>query len=887
MKYAYHFFIFLFCAFSLNAQNVQNSETPLSLVDTVTGFFMEQLGRYPQEKLYLHTDKPHYISGEKVWFRAHKVDALLHWQTNTSRYVYVELIDPLDSVVCRVKIHPDSLALFHGYVSLYEGLPEGNYTLSAYTRYMENQGKDYFFRKTLPVFNPLSLRFDVHTAFLFDGKDIKASFRLVDKQSGHSIEPENLIVRVNYNAEKKLSFDDDTTASVKFRISEREKLRVVTLSFIYEGEKYTKYMQAPSPEDDFDVSFLPEGGSLLAGTNNTVAFKSIKSGGLSEDITCKVMDSEGSVIHKTRSIHLGMGSFDLHPEPGKKYVVECVNSKNITRRFELPNVISNHCGLKIKRVRDKIYVLVNRSGGSTPQSGLYLLIHIRGGILYNEEWDPEKEYIVFDDSLLPSGISQFVLYNADRQVISERMIFNYSGKDVAELDFSTDRENYAAKQHVVSKVKITDINGSPLSGTFSVAVTDDSDIVSDSCSNIISSFLLTSELKGHIENPSYYLRQDSREAANALDLLMLTQGWRRYAIPEIVRGKLSDPAIPVEASQAITGKADGTFTSVKDGYVSIVATKDSAVNAYVVQTDRKGYFELKDIDYPDSTRFIVQAMTKKGGSRVFLEVDRPKPFPEMKGIISSRELFPENLPGNYIAKADEKYLSENGVRMIHLAEVEITAKRKAPTSSAYYSPITSSKVITAADIEKWNYSDMRLVLMQIAGLMITGDQISVRGGGAPLAVIDDTPLENFDILSMQASDISDIFLIKDATAGVMFGSRASAGALVITTKRGFVQQRVKSYNISDFEPLGFQAPLEFYSPKYEANRQSMATDLRSTIYWKPNVEVSETGEAIFDFYSADAETTYSVIIEGVSSQGHLIYKKAKIQRTNNARAGEF
>jgi hypothetical protein len=877
MKNIYPLFVLLLWASGLKAQN---GESPLP-TDTVSGYFIEQLSRYPQEKIYLHTDKPHYISGEKIWFRAHKLDALLHWQTNTSRYVYAELIDPLDSAVCRVKIHPDSLALFHGYVPLDEGLPEGNYTLRAYTRYMENQGKDYFFRKTVPVFDPLSLRFDVHAAFRFDGKDIITSFRLVDRQSKRSFEPEKLTVRVNRNAEKKLSFDGDMTASVTFRIPEREKLRVITLSVFHEGKKYTKYMQAPLPEDDFDVSFLPEGGSLLAGTNNTVAFKSVKSNGLPEDVACKLMDSKGGVIRETRSTHQGMGAFDLYPEPGGKYVVECVNGKNVTRRFELPDVVAGHCGLKIKRVRDKIYVLVNRASDNTPRPGLYLLIHIRGGVLYNEEWDPEKEYIVFDNSLFPSGISQFVLYNADRKVISERMIFNYSGKDVAELDFSTDRENYAAKQHVVSKVKITDINGLPLSGTFSVAVTDDSDIVPDSCSNIISSFLLTSELKGHVENPSYYLMQDSREAADALDLLMMTQGWRRYAIPEIVRGKLSDPAIPVEASQAITGKVDGTFTSIKDGYVSIMATKDSAVNAHVVQTDQKGYFELKDIDYPDSTRFIIQAMTKKGGSRVFLEVDRPKPFPEVKGIVSSRELFPENLPGNYIAKADEKYLSENGVRMINLAEVEITAKRKAPTNSVYYSPVTSSKVITASDIEKWHYNDMRLVLMQIAGLMITGDEISVRGGGAPLAVIDDTPYENFDILSMQVADISDIFLIKDATAGIMFGSKASAGALVITTKRGFVQTRVKSNNISDFiELLGFQAPQEFYSPRYEANRRYTTSDLRSTIYWKPNVEVSETGEATFDFYSADAETTYSVVIEGVSSQGHLIYKKAKIRRTD-------
>ncbi|MDR2774037.1 MAG: TonB-dependent receptor plug domain-containing protein [Tannerella sp.] len=876
MKNKYHLLAFLLCVFGLNAQESGD----LLLTDTVTGYFIEQLGRYPQEKLYLHTDKPYYISGEKIWFRAHKVDALLHSQTNTGRYVYAELIDPLDSVVCRVKIHPDSLALFHGYMPLDEGLPEGNYTLRAFTRYMENQGEDYFFRKTIPVFDPLSLRFDTHTSFSFDGDDTKASFRFVDKQSGHSFEPENLTVRRNYDAGKKTTFDDDTTASVTFGSLKKEKSGVMTLNLLYEGKKYTKYIRMPSPENDFDVSFMPEGGYLLAGANNAIAFKAIKSNGLSEDIDCTVVDSEGQIIKTVKSLHLGMGVFDLYPEQGKKYFVECTGSNNITRRFELPRAEAAHCGLKVKRIRNKVFAVVNKASDYKSQTELYLLVHIRGGVLYNEKWNPEREFIVFEDPFFPSGVSQFVLYNADKQVISERLIFNYSDSEIARLDFSTDRENYAAKQQIVSTVKITDVNDVPLAGNFSVSVTDDKDVIPDSCSNIISSFLLTSELAGYIENPSYYLKQDDREAVVALDLLMMTQGWRRYAVPEIIRGELSTPAIPVEGSQVIAGKADGMFTSVKDGYISVLAMKDSAINAHVVQTDNKGRFELDGIDYPDSTRFIIQAVTKKGGKHVFLEVDEPRPFPEAKSIILLRDMLSGNVPDSYIAKADEKYLSENGMRIVNLAEVEVTAKRKAPTQSAYYSEVTSSRVITADDIEKSHYTSMKILLMQIPGIMITGDAISVRGGGAPLVVIDDLPDENFDIMSLEVSDIGDIFLIKDASAGAMFGPKAINGALVISTKQGFIQRRAKSHNISNFiELLGFQMPLEFYSPKYDVSQKYTTADLRSTVYWKPNVRTPQTGEASFDFYSADAETTYSVVIEGVSDQGHLIYKKAKIRRT--------
>jgi hypothetical protein len=178
---------------------------------------------------------------------------------------------------------------------------------------------------------------------------------------------------------------------------------------------------------------------------------------------------------------------------------------------------------------------------------------------------------------------------------------------------------------------------------------------------------------------------------------------------------------------------------------------------------------------------------------------------------------------------------------------------------------------------------MKMLLMQIPGLMITGNKVTVRGGSAPLVVLDDVPDENLDPLSLPVSDISDLFLIKDASAGALFGPQAGSGALIITTKRGFIQKNTTSHNIGNLiELLGFQTPIEFYSPRYDATQRHTTTDLRTTLYWNPTIRVPETGEITFDFYSSDAATTYSVVLEGLSDQGHLIYGKAKIQRTEKS-----
>ncbi len=822
----------------------QETEKETLLSDSLTAHFARQLILYPQEKLYLQIDKPEYISGETLWFRVHLVDALLHLQSNASRYVYVELIDQLETVINRVKIRPDSLGCFHGYLPLDEELADGDYMLRAYTLYMRNQGDDYFFKKNIRIINPLSLNLDNNSHSSFENK----------------------------------------------KDTERR---------IFTG-KNTRQINKPHPDEDFDVSFLPEGGYLPAGLNSFIAFKAIKTNGLSENISGKIVDEEGNIILPNfKTDHLGMGKFTISAKEGKTYYAECTNDQNITKRFPLPKGIGNYCGLQVNRMKDRIYVAVRKTVDYDVTRPLYLLAHLRGAVLYCNPVDLNQEYLIFENSFFPSGIVQFLLINENKEILSERLVFNYNENDIAQVTFSTDKEGYMPKQQICANVKINDVTGQPLAGNFSVSVTDDKDILPDSSVNIVSHLLLSSELKGYIENPNYYMKQDDRKAAMALDLLMLTHGWRRYDISNVVKGNPEKPEYSPEISQVISGKASIVFSSVKDGYISILALNDSLettettdstsgnqplVVPHVVQTDQSGRFELKDIEFPEETRFIVQANTKNNrGNWVFVELDKTESYPPVAGLLPTRGLSEHQLSEAAISKANKKYVMEGGIREINLAEVIVTARRKSPpTDSPYYSPLSSSQVITADMIEQWNYMDMRTLLSQIPGLTFNGDQMSVRGGGAPLVVLDHIPYEPgfFSILDLNVSDVSELFLVKDASAGIMFGARAAAGALIVNTKKGsFEYKNKKSGNISDFiKPLGYQKPVEFYSPKYETNEERNQPDLRTTIFWKPNVEVTETGDAFFNFYSSDAETTYSVVIEGTSAYGHLIHKVANIRR---------
>ena len=194
----------------------------------------KQLVFFPHEKIYLHTDKPYYITGEKIFFRAFLLDALTNEQTTQSRYVYVELINPIDTVVSRVKIRPDEDNLFHGAIPIPEKLTQGTYKLRAFTQYMANQGENSYFSKYVRIGDPgiLSVQTEVDFQFTGNGR-ISATLRFFDAKKQEVIHPKEITLTMNQDD----SFTQRPDREGRFRFN----LRVP-----YHSSKRTLYVVLPT-----------------------------------------------------------------------------------------------------------------------------------------------------------------------------------------------------------------------------------------------------------------------------------------------------------------------------------------------------------------------------------------------------------------------------------------------------------------------------------------------------------------------------------------------------------------------------------------------------------------------------------------------------------------
>ena len=793
-------------------------ELNLDIEDELVDRFERQLSVFPQEKIYLHTDKPYYITGEKIWFRAYLADAVSHIPVPVSRYVYVELFDSSDSLIARVKIRNENDA-YHGHITIPANIPEGDYTLRVYTRYMLNLDEQYLCTKHIHIGNPLT------------------------RQS--------------------------------------EPVR--------------------APDNDFDVTFYPEGGALLAGGLQRVAFKALMSGGSPANVEGIVYDRDGNEYNRINTAYQGMGSFMLSPKEGMSYHVVCTNDRLQTKRFDLPDVQTEGYALSAINSKDNLNVKVLTF---KPEEPLYLLAHTRGFVHFSIPWNWDRELLSLPKDELPSGVLHLVLFDAVFNPVSERLVF-VNNDDYAQVSFSSDINNFTSRALASNHIMLSDADGQPLKGNFSVAVTADHAVVADTSANILTHLLLTSDLRGHIENPAAYFTKDNTSVA-ALDLLMLTQGWRRYDLASMAQGRPAHPTVLVElGGGVISGRVKQLAfnRSVEKAQVSIVSMNGDYFD--LTETDSDGRFSFIINEHPDSTMFIVHAFHESIIRVTPLEllIDDEIFPPKTHSTLIPLDVSKETVD-NYVNKAFQHYRIEEDMWTLILSEVTVSANRNVdakPARQSYYGRPSNSINVDSLAFKPYHVAD---VLRRIPGVVVTGQKISIRQQGNPLLVIDDVVqmlskdcsgcldcsecydcsdcLVNYIETMVSVDMIEQIDILKDASNTAVFGTLGGNGVIAIYTKRGFVQKddRPRDY-LKHIQPLGYQQPVEFYAPKYDTpeKRNAQKPDLRTTIHWQPVVQTDSQGVASFEFYTADTRSPYTVIIEGLTDTGLIIHYEMKLMAT--------
>ena len=847
---------------SLSAQTMQ---------DTIIANF-SLMERIPKEKLYLHLDKPFYGAGEKIWFKGYLVNAITHQDNAQSNFIITELINRSDSIVERKKIRRDSLG-FHNAFTLPATLPAGDYYLRGYSNWMLNEDPDFFFSRNIKIGN--SIDNTIVSSIEYQQEDDTHYTAKIKFTSNVQAVFENTTIKYLYlengkikNKGKKKT-DENGWISISLPDLKSPVARRIEVEFDDPQYIYKRTFHLPVFTNDFDVKFFPEGGALINIPHQNVACKAQGADGFSKEIEGFLFNSKGDTLTNFRSEHNGMGIFTMNPVNNETYYVTVRTNDSITKRFDLPAIEPKGISIAMSHYKQEIRYEIQKTEATEWPQKLFLLAHTRGKLAILQPINPKRTFGKMNDSLFTEGITHFMLIDEQGNALSERLIFVPDHKP-NQWQITTDQPTYGKREKVSLQIAAKDSEGNPVEGTFSVSITDRKSIQPDSLAdNILSNLLLTSDLKGYVEDPAFYfLNQDAR-TLRSIDYLMMTHGWRRHKMENVLRTPSLNFTNYIEKGQTISGRIMGFFgANVKKGPICVLAPKYNIIAT--TETDEKGQF-IVNTSFRDSTTFLVQARTKKGFAGVDILMDPPQyPVATHKApYFNGATTFMED----YLMNTRDQYYMEGGMRVYNLKEVTVTAKRERPSSKSIYTGGINTYTVEEDRLQGYGQTAFDAASRLPSVTITNGSEIHIRNNSEPaIIVIDDIVYEDAsDILKdIQVSDMSSISLLRGADA-VILGPRASGGAVVITLKDPRNLPARPAQGIITYTPLGYSESVEFYHPTYDTpeKKNAQRSDFRSTVYWNPELRLDAEGKATIEYYTPDSTAPEDIIIEGVDKNGKV------------------
>lgn len=689
-----HTLLLLFCFFIchniLFAQFGRFDETGIPTLDEIFESHYDYIEQEPQEKVYVHLDKPFYSSSETLWFKAYILDGQNHQPTPWSSILYVDLVAENRDIIATKKIKIDRGAAY-GEIDLGSDIPTGIYLLRAYTSWMRNFDEELFFNQTIPIYNvdnDVNWRMQNAVNQRDDGALVRLRVQLSDLNdialSNAEIDLKTLL-ETGAVINKSILLNNEGVGEVElfFPKAKDKKWREVNLTTRHNGKEFKRKIALDlSPKTQ--VQFMPEGGYMVNGLRGLVAFKAVTKNGRSIPISGKIVDQNGTEVARFKSEHLGMGSFYLTPKVNHSYTAVL---DKFNQRILLPSALKKGMVMRVESISDKSIRVNLKSSSNFPKEEKYIIAQSNGQIILANRIpaeEPEISIKIPRDEL-PTGIIQFTLFSNKKEPLAERILFNKN--DLAKLDFSVDKnaQNYQARDKITLDITSSTANNTGCLSDLSIAVRDLQQVNTDGHyqSSIWRHVLLESEIKGYIENPEYYFEESSRERRYALDLLLLTQGWRRYDLTKTISEELPSTTYAIERGLHITGKLRGAKKEIQNYFLSAFSLEKIQFME-LVQPDSSGAFYFPFPEHNDTVDLVLQTTNIKGKKRE-LSIEIEDTNHPNRTFWQNRQAHLEKAPLSYITATKERILMDslfNGLS-VDLDEVVITSSRRKKYDYSY------------------------------------------------------------------------------------------------------------------------------------------------------------------------------------------------------------
>ena len=816
---------------------------------------IHQFNKYfPQEKVYLEFDNTAYFQGEVIWFKAFVTHATT-LQRAPSKVLYVDFLAPTGQVIVQQKL------------KVIAGQCDG----------------------AIPLW-------DASTAQAREKRGI------LEYPSG--------FYQIRAYTQNMLDFSHDAIFSRVIPVYTKPKHKGDfdnSQVVVKQDNPLIENIREDSDEDDrkVNLAFYPEGGDLIAGLPCNVAFKATDADGF---------DIEGALVYQNGTdtaytVHDGMGLFTIVPKGSE--TVHFISANGKRTRFSLPNALKSGYSMTALPCTDSLLQvsIVRTSDLAGEQTAL--AVTCRGDVIYFREIEnDDSSRLDIDCSGWPIGVCRITLYNKDGKILSSRSLFHNNSKFKSPtVSVITDSLSRAPFSKEIMKFRLTDRNGKPIRDRFCLSVHDATDYGTGLSENLQSNLLLSSDLKGYIHNPAWYLAENDEEHREALNLLTLVQGWERYEWKFMTGQALFAEKHRIEDSLTMNGWILSYSKRSPVSDIEVLASVQpnydkTKYETFEYYTDTTGYFGFDLSDFYGKAKMTINLMSVKRNGQSKYEKSRRIKFersdkPELRPFLKQEIDMTRNRPN----KKEPDFTDDDLPQVIRedlgivLDDVDIEEKRQFVDYDTFTSFDIEKEAEMELDLGEYT-TDVRGYFTE-KGLSYILDSDETYTAVRPYyyvhnqeKVLDKKPFDN--PLSIDMIDVKSIIvfdkpmypkdfveftplLVDYATKHIDMDwfrfvdestDRYRLVDILIKNDRELISYRdIRNLGRRTTNIDGFSEPVEFYSPEYPDGAVFGDIDVRRTLYWNPNVITDDEGNARVEFYNNSYSTSYTISGAGITASG--------------------
>ncbi|AKD56394.1 TonB-dependent receptor [Spirosoma radiotolerans] len=642
-----------------------------------------------------------------------------------------------------------------------------------------------------------------------------------------------------------------------------------------------------------DVQFLPEGGQLVNGLTSRVAFKVVNSAGHGLAVKGFVLDAKKDTVIGFKTTHLGMGYFMVKPEPNQVYTAFVPLADGTLASYPMPPAQEQGVVMQVENLTNKDNVLVYLMNNKTvidSSATLTLVAQARGHIIQAAKVPLSRKtaMIRLPRAAFPEGVAQLTVFDEAHKPVCERLVFINKNEQL-NVAVVADKAVYKNREQVNLTITTQNADGKPVPANLSLAAVD-AKLAPEADSNgatIRSHLLLSSDLTGTIEQPDIYFNPANRDRWLQLDLLLLTQGWRRFAWTDVLAGTVPPNQYPIERGLSLTGRVVRPNQKDIGGKVKltfIIAKKDSTRDVLAGDTDESGKFMAYGLDFTDTTTVLIQGLKGSANRNLVITLDQLlKPTVTLIQVPYNPMEFRADELAEFIRRTKEyqeieRQIKRNGEVLLQAVTVKAKKAEERDSRVIYGTPDATIKFDQMNTAGRLTILDV--IQGRIAGVQVTGNgfnaRVQIRGAAnfngpvEPLFVLDGMPMDLQAIMGISVQDVDRVDVLKGASAAI-YGSRASGGVISILTKRGKVDYDLSKEVVPGtlLAKLPGYAPVRaFYAPRYDVKKpEHIRPDYRTTLFWSPMIQTDAEGKATVSFFASDAKTDLRIRVEGATFAG--------------------